>query len=120
MSNEHEMHKVGTRLRESFQHEAQEHVRLQEAQMKQKIHEYQMVIDANHRQSLSSKDREILEIKRQAEEDRRIQNDRINQLEQLVQSQMQHNLKLQSMIDSQFAQARPPPIVETASTTIRT
>ena len=71
VSNEHEMHKVGTRLRESFKHEAQEHVRLQEAQMKQKIHEYQMVIDANHRHRFQVKIREILEIKRQAEEDRR-------------------------------------------------
>ena len=35
----------------------------------------------------------------------------------MVQSQMQHNLKLQSMLDSQFAQARPPPIVETAAMT---
>ena len=81
--------------------------------MKRKIHEYQMVIDANHRQSLSSKEKEILELKRQAEEDRRLQNERVTQLEQ-----MQHKLKLQSMIGSQFAQARPPPVVETASTTM--
>ena len=33
---------------------------------------------------------------------------------------MQHNLKLQSVIDSQFAQARPPPVVATASTTMHT
>ena len=105
------------KLRESFKHEAQEHVRLHEAQMKQKIHEYQVVIDANHRQSLSSKEQEIFELKRAAEEDRRVQNERINQLEQLVQTQMQHNLKLQSMIDSQFAQAHPPPVVATAATT---
>ena len=56
MSNEDEMKRMGTCLRESFKHEAQEHVRLQEAQMKEKIHAYQMVIDANHRQSLSSKE----------------------------------------------------------------
>ena len=35
----------------------------------------------------------------------------------MVQAQMQHNLKLQSMLDSQFAQARPSPIVETAAMT---
>ena len=102
MSNEDEMKRMGTCLRESFKHEAQEHVRLQEAQMKEKIHAYQMVIDANHRQSLSSTEQEILELKRQAEEDRRLQNERVAQLEQMVQvqAQMQHNLKLQSMIDS--------------------
>eukprot|EP00435_Cladocopium_sp_Y103_P014500 s5070_g3.t1 len=58
---------------------------------------------------------EIQELKRKAEEDRRAQNDRIAQLEQLVQAQLQHNLKLQSMIDSQLAQARPAPVVETAT-----
>ena len=35
----------------------------------------------------------------------------------MVQAQMQHNLKLQSMLDSRFAQARPSPIVETAAIT---
>ena len=30
---------------------------------------------------------------------------------------MQHNLKLQSMLDSQFAQARPAQVVETAAMT---
>ena len=119
-SNEDEMNRMGTRLRESFKHEAQEHVRLQEAQMKAKIHPYQMVIDANHRQSLSSKEQEILELRRQAEEDRRMQNERVAQLEQMVQALMQHNMKLQSMIESQFAQARPPPVVETAATTLHT
>ena len=59
--------------------------------MTEKIQAYQSVIDANHRQSLSSKDQEILELKGQAEEERRIQNDRITQLEHMVQ----HNLKLQ-------------------------
>ena len=114
MSNEDEMDRMGTRLREIFKHEAQEHVRLQETQVQGKIHAYQMVIDANHRHSLSSKEQEILELKRQAEEDRRLQNERVAQLEQMVQAQMQHNLKLQnnlklqSTIDSQFAQARPP------------
>ena len=92
-------------------------MKLQDAQMNEKNQAYQRVIDANHRQSLSSKEQEILELKRQAEEERRIQNDRITQLEQMVQSQMQHNLKLQSMLDSQFAQARPPPVVETAAMT---
>lgn len=33
---------------------------------------------------------------------------------------MQRNMKLQSVIDSQFAQARPPPVVETAATTLHT
>ena len=70
------------------------------------------------RQSLSSKEQDILELKRQAEEDRRVQNDRITQLEHMVQAQMQHNLKLQSMLDSQFAQVRPSPVVETAAMTI--
>ena len=108
MSNEDDMKRMGARLRESFLHEAQEHVRLQEAHMKEKIHAYQMVIGANHRQSLSSKEQEILELKRQAEEDRRrSQNERIAQLEQMAQTQMQHNLKLQSMIDSQLGIAYP-------------
>ena len=79
-------------------------MKLQDAQMNEKNQAYQRVIAANHRQSLSSKEQEILELKRQAEEERRIQDDRITQLEQ-VQSQMQHNFKLQSMLDSQFAQA---------------
>ena len=35
----------------------------------------------------------------------------------MVQAQMQHNLKLQSMLDSQFAQARPSQIVEAAAMT---
>ena len=56
VSNENEMNRMGTRLKESFKHEAQEHVRLQEAQIEEKIHAYQMVIGANHRQSLSSKE----------------------------------------------------------------
>ena len=75
-----------------------------------------MVIDANHRQALFSREQEIVEVKRQAGEDRRLQNERIAQLEQMVQAQMQHNLKLQSMIDSQLAQACPPPVVGTAAT----
>ena len=93
-SNEDEMNRVGARLRESFKHEAQEHVRLQEAQMKEKIHAYQVVIEANHRQSLSSKEQEILELKRQAEEDRKWQNERIAPLEQIVQAHMQHNMTI--------------------------
>ena len=109
--------RMGTQYRESLKHEAHEHVRFQEAQMSEKIQAYKRVIDANHRQSLSSKEQEILELKRQAEEERRIQNDRITQLEQAVQSQMQQNLKLQSMLDSQFAQACPSQIVETAAMT---
>ena len=40
VSNENEMNRMGTRLRESFKHEAQEHVRLQEARMKEKISAY--------------------------------------------------------------------------------
>ena len=75
--------------------------------MNEKIQAYQRVIDANHRQSLSSKEQEILELRRAAEEERRVQNERITQLEHMVQVQMQHNLKLQSMLDSQFAQVRP-------------
>ena len=109
---------MGAQYKENLQHEAHEHIRFPEAQMSEKIQAYQRVIDANHRQSLSSKEQEILELKRQAEEERRIQNDRITQLEQMVQAQMQHNLKLQSMLDSQFAQVRPSPIVETAAMTI--
>ena len=118
MSKEQEVLRMGAQYRENLQHEAHEHVRFREAQMNEKIQAYQRVIDANHRQSLSSKEQEILELKRQAAEDRRIQNDRITQLEQMVQAQMQHNLKLQSMLDSQFAQVRPSPIVETAAMTV--
>ena len=120
MSKERDMLRMGAQYRENLQHEAHEHVRFQEAQMNEKIQAYQRVIDANHRQSLSSKEHEILELKRQAEEERRIQNDRITQLEQMVQAQMQHNLKLQSMLDSQFAQARPSAVVETAAMTTTT
>ena len=58
-----------------------------------------MPIIASH---FSSKEQEVLDLKRQAEEERRIQNDRITQLEQMVQAQMQHNLKIQSMLDSQL------------------
>ena len=115
---EQELLNAGAQYKENLQHEAHEHVRFREAQMNEKIQAYQRVIDANHRQSLSSKEQEILELKRAAEEERRIQNDRITQLEQMVQAQMQHNLKLQSMLDSQFAQVRPSPIVETAAMTI--
>ena len=115
---EQELLNVGAQYKENLKHEAHEHVRFREAQMNEKIQAYQRVIDANHRQSLSSKEQEILELKRQAEEERRVQNDRITQLEQMVQAQMQHNLKLQSMLDSQFAQVRPSPIVETAAMTI--
>ena len=118
MSKEQEVLRMGAQYRENLKHEAHEHVRFREAQMNEKIQAYQRVIDANHRQSLSSKEQEILELKRQAEEERRIQNDRITQLEQMVQAQMQHNLKLQSMLDSQFAQVRPSPIVETAAMTV--
>ena len=114
---EQELLNMGAQYKENLKHEAHEHVRFQEAQMTEKIQAYQPVIDANHRQSLSSKEQEILELKRQAEEERRVQNDRITQLEQMVQAQMQHNLKLQSMLDSQFAQARPNPVVETAAMT---
>ena len=109
---------MGAQYKENLKHEAHEHVRFREAQMNEKIQAYQRVIDANLRQSLSSKEQEILELKRQAEEDRRVQNDRITQLEHMVQAQMQHNLKLQSMLDSQFAQVRPSPVVETAAMTI--
>ena len=115
---EQELLNMGAQYKENLKHEAHEHVRFREAQMSEKIQAYQRVIDANHRQSLSSKEQEILELKRQAEEERRIQNDRITQLEQMVQAQMHHNLKLQSMLDSQFAQVRPSPIVETAAMTI--
>ena len=115
---EQELLNVGAQYKENLKHEAHEHIRFREAQMSEKIQAYQRVIDANHRQSLSSKEQEILELKKQAEEERRIQNDRITQLEQIVQAQMQHNLKLQSMLDSQFAQVRPSPIVETAAMTI--
>ena len=115
MSKERDMLRMGAQYRENLQHEAHEHVRFQEAQMNEKVQAYQRVIDANHRQSLSSKENEILELKRQAEEERRIQNDRITQLEQMVHAQLQHNLKLQSMLDSQFAQARPNAVVETAA-----
>ena len=117
---EQELLNMGAQYKENLKHEAHEHVRFREAQMSEKIQAYQRVIDANHRQSLSSKEQEILELKRQAEEERRIQNDRITQLEQMVQAQMHHNLKLQSMLDSQFAQVRPSPIVETAAMTITT
>ena len=115
---EQELLNVGAQYKENLKHEAHEHIRFREAQMSEKTQAYQRVIDANHRQSLSSKEQEILELKKQAEEERRIQNDRITQLEQIVQAQMQHNLKLQSMLDSQFAQVRPSPIVETAAMTI--
>ena len=118
MSKEQEVLRMGAQYRENLQHEAHEHVRFREAQMNEKIQAYQRVIDANHRQSLSSKEQEILELKRAAEEERRIQNDRITQLEHMVQAQMQHNLKLQSMLDSHFAQVRPNPIVETAAMTM--
>ena len=115
---EQELLNAGAQYKENLQHEAHEHVRFREAQMNEKIQAYQRVIDANHRQSLSSKEQEILELKRAAEEERRIQNERITQLEHMVQAQMQHNLKLQSMLDSQFAQVRPSPIVETAAMTM--
>ena len=115
---EQELLNAGAQYKENLQHEAHEHVRFREAQMNEKIQAYQRVIDANHRQSLSSKEQEILELKRAAEEERRVQNERIAQLEHMVQAQMQHNLKLQSMLDSQFAQVRPSPIVETAAMTI--
>ena len=115
---EQELLNMGAQYKENLKHEAHEHVRFREAQMNEKIQAYQRVIDANLRQSLSSKEQEILELKRQAEEDRRIQNDRITQLEHMVQAQMQHNLKLQSMLDSQFAQVRPSPVVETAAMTV--
>ena len=117
IAKEHEMNRMGVQFRENLKHEAHQHVKFREAQMSEKIQAYQRVIDANHRQSLSIKEQEILELKRQAEEERRIQNDRITQLEQMVQTQMQHNLKLQSMLDSQFAQARPAQVVETAAMT---
>ena len=115
---EQELLNAGAQYKENLQHEAHEHVRFREAQMNEKIQAYQRVIDANHRQSLSSKEQEILELKRAAEEERRVQNERITQLEHMVQAQMQHNLKLQSMLDSQFAQVRPSPIVETAAMTM--
>ena len=115
---EQELLNMGAQYKENLKHEAHEHVRFREAQMNEKIQAYQRVIDANLRQSLSSKEQEILELKRQAEEDRRVQNDRITQLEHMVQTQMQHNLKLQSMLDSQFAQVRPSPVVETAAMTV--
>ena len=118
MSKEQEVLRMGAQYRENLQHEAHEHVRFREAQMNEKIQAYQRVIDANHRQSLSSKEQEILELRRAAEEERRVQNERITQLEHMVQVQMQHNLKLQSMLDSQFAQVRPSPIVETAAMTM--
>ena len=66
------------------------------------------------------KEQEIIELKRQAEEDRRLQIERVAQLEQMVQAQMQHNLKLQSKLESHLAQARPPPMVETAAITLHT
>ena len=115
---EQELLNAGAQYKENLQHEAHEHVRFREAQMNEKIQAYQRVIDANHRQSLSSKEQEILELKRAAEEERRVQNERITQLEHMVQAQMQHNLKLQSMLDSRFAQVRPSPIVETAAMTM--
>ena len=47
-----------------------------------------------------------MELRHQAEEERRIQNERIAQLEQIVQMQAQKNTKLHNMVDSHFAQAR--------------
>ena len=118
MFNEHEINHFGFQFRENIKHEAQEHVRFREIQTNEEIQAYQRVIDANHRQSLSSKEREIVDLKRRAGEERRVQNDRIAQLEHMVQFQTQHNLKRQGMIDSQLAQACPPPIVETATATL--
>ena len=63
MSKEQEVLRMGAQYRENLQHEAHEHVRFREAQMSEKIQAYQRVIDANHRQSLSSKEQEILELK---------------------------------------------------------
>ena len=115
-----EVNRMGIQYRENLKHEAQEHVRLQQAQMHEKVQAYQRVIDANHRQSLSTKEHEIMELKRQAEEEKRLQNERIAQLEQMVQMQAQQNMKLQSMVDSYFAQARPAPIVESGTATMPT
>lgn len=58
-SNEDAMNREGFHFRETSKHEAQEHVRLQEAQTKEKVQAYQRVTDANHRQSMSSKEQEI-------------------------------------------------------------
>ena len=87
MFNENEINRFGFQFRENIKHEAQEHVRFREIQTNEEIQAYQKVIDANHRQSLSSTEREIVDLKRQAEEERRVQNDRIAQLEQMVQFQ---------------------------------
>ena len=111
---------MGNQMRENFKHEAHEHVRLHQAQMNEKVQAYQRVIDANHRQSLSTKEHEIMELKRQAAEERRIQNERIAQLEQMIHMQTQQNLKLQSMVDSHFAQASPAPLVESGTATMPT
>ena len=120
MSKQEEMIRMGNQMRENFKHEAHEHVKLHQVQMNEKIQAYQRVIDANHRQSLSTKEHEIMELKRQAAEERRIQNERIAQLEQLVHMQTQQNMKLQSMVDSHLAQARPAPVVESGTATMPT
>ena len=89
---------MGVQFRENLKHEAHQHVKFQEAQMSEKFRHINvlsmLIIDShfpvNNKRFLTW---------RGAEEERCIQNDRITQLEQIVQTQMQHNLKLQSMLD---------------------
>ena len=89
---------------ENIKCEAVQHVRAQEAQFREKVEDYQRVLDANMRQSVASKDQEMINLRTQAAERERVQEERIKKLEHRVMHQGLQNQKLQSLLASQLAQ----------------
>eukprot|EP00435_Cladocopium_sp_Y103_P004459 s2071_g1.t1 len=74
----------------------------------QHVEAYQRILDANLRQSMATKDGEIAQLRKEAMERDRVQEERIKKLEELLMQQSLQNQKLQSLLDSQLSQ--PPPV----------
>eukprot|EP00435_Cladocopium_sp_Y103_P058024 s217_g20.t1 len=104
---------------ENIKSEAAQHVLAHEAQCKVKVEAYQRILDANLRQSMATKDGEIAQLRKEAMERDRVQEERIKKLEELLMQQSLQNQKLQSLLDSQLSQPPPVPVVETATATVR-
>eukprot|EP00435_Cladocopium_sp_Y103_P062131 s659_g23.t1 len=89
---------------ENIKSEAAQHVLAHEAQCKVKVEAYQRILDANLRQSMATKDGEIAQLRKEAMERDRVQEERIKKLEELLMQQSLQNQKLQSLLDSQLAE----------------
>ena len=109
------MSSEAAQMREQLTREAEDEIYRQQRNANATVEDYKRVMDRNLRQSISSKDQELIQLREEALLREQRQNAEIQDLRNLVQQQAAANEKLQQMLQQSLRIPANANVVETAA-----